>query len=216
MWLPIKRTIIRMSGRGVGKGAGDKQMTKYLGIGNPEPEDDIKATKEKYLKCIKEISKNLGKVKDSDFEITEERKREIQRLEARDGKIVVAIGGTSREDEGDGDIPKSVIEMRRKLKGNVTGYGTLVGVTEQYVVVSRTVAMCSGNVRCACDASPDEHTRPCGYSVDIKHDPPVPVIISVFDTGNGKALVCPRCKGMRLHGDNGSQNCKADQVRRLR
>ena len=95
-----------------------------------------------------------------------------------------------------GDVPKSVIEMRRQLEGLVTGYGTLVGVTEQYVVVSRTVAVCSGNVRCACDASPDEHTRPCGYSVDIKHNPPVPVIVSVFDTGNGKALVCPRCKGI--------------------
>ena len=73
-----------------------------------------------------------------------------------------------------GDGPKSVIEMRRQLEGLVTGYGTLVGVTEQYVVISRTTATCSGNVRCACDAIPDEHTRPCGYSVDIKHDPPYP------------------------------------------
>ena len=24
----------------------------------------------------------------------------------------------------------------------------------------------------------------------------IPVIVSVFDTGNGKALVCPRCKGI--------------------
>ena len=95
-----------------------------------------------------------------------------------------------------GDGPKSVIEMRRQLEGPITGYGTLVGVSEQYVVVSRTTATCSGNVRCACDADPNEHTRPCGYSVDIKHNPPVAVIVSVFDTGNGKALVCPRCKGI--------------------
>jgi DNA replicative helicase MCM subunit Mcm2 (Cdc46/Mcm family) len=92
--------------------------------------------------------------------------------------------------------PLSVVRMRQQLAGQIIGYGTLVGVTEQYVVVSRTTAICSGNIRCACDAAPDEHTRPCGYAVDIKHHPPVPVIVSVFDTGNGKSLVCPRCKGI--------------------
>ena len=94
------------------------------------------------------------------------------------------------------DRPKSVIEMRRQLEGPVTGYGKLVGFSEQYVVVSRTMAKCSGNVRCVCDANPDEHTRPCGYSVDMKYNPAVPIIVSLFDTGNGKALVCPRCKGI--------------------
>lgn len=92
--------------------------------------------------------------------------------------------------------PKSVLEMKRQLEGPIIGYGKLVGFSEQYVVISRTTAVCTGNVRCACDASPDEHMRPCGYSVDIKHTPPVPVIISVFDSGNGKSLVCPRCKGI--------------------
>jgi hypothetical protein len=92
--------------------------------------------------------------------------------------------------------PKSVLEMKRQLTGSVTGYGKLIGFSEQYVVVSRTKAECSGNIRCACDASPVEHTRPCSYSADIKHNPPVPIVISVFDTGNGKSLVCPRCKGI--------------------
>lgn len=92
--------------------------------------------------------------------------------------------------------PKTVIEMRRQLEAPISGYGKLIGFSEQYVVVSRITAQCTGNVRCACDAVPDEHTRPCGYSVDIKHNPPAPVMISVFDTGNGKSLICPRCKGI--------------------
>jgi len=92
--------------------------------------------------------------------------------------------------------PKSVLEMKRQLEGDVTGYGKLIGFSEQYVVVSRTTAECTSNVRCACDASPIEHARPCGYAVDIKYNPPVPIIISIFDTGNGKSIVCPRCKGI--------------------
>src|SRR6476620_11326871 len=61
-----------------------------LGIGEPEPEtdEDRKKIKEKHLKRIKRISKDL-QVKESDFEITEEQKREIKRQEAKEGKVVV-------------------------------------------------------------------------------------------------------------------------------
>ena len=58
-----------------------------LGIGEDEEEQTKTKTKEKHLKRIKKISKGIGKAKAE--ELTEEQKREIQRLEARDGKIVV-------------------------------------------------------------------------------------------------------------------------------
>jgi hypothetical protein len=103
---------------------------------------------------------------------------------------------TKQKSQEKKEKPLSVLEMKRKLEGHVTGYGKLVGFSEQYVVVSRTIAVCKGEVSCACDASDSMHTRPCGYNVDTKHNPPIPIIISIFDTGNGKPLVCPRCKGI--------------------
>ncbi len=60
-----------------------------LGIGEPEDENTKMKIKEKHLMRIKKISKDL-EVKESGFEITEEQKREIKRLEAKDGKVVVA------------------------------------------------------------------------------------------------------------------------------
>jgi DNA replicative helicase MCM subunit Mcm2 (Cdc46/Mcm family) len=66
--------------------------------------------------------------------------------------------------------------------------------------VSSINAVCSGSVKCACDASKGEHERPCGYRLQIdcteeNNRPPTPVTISIFDTGNGRPSICPKCKG---------------------
>ena len=70
---PIEMGISKMTDLGIGENRGENK-----------DEDKGKAPE-----AIKKISKEIGKVKESDFEITEEQKREIQRQEARDGKIVV-------------------------------------------------------------------------------------------------------------------------------
>ena len=70
----------------------DIDMTD-LGIG--EDEETKTKTKEKHLKRIKRISKGLGKAKVVD--LTEDQKREIQRLEARDGKVVVGKNQIQRQ-----------------------------------------------------------------------------------------------------------------------
>ena len=57
-----------------------------LGIG--ETDEEKTKIKEKHLKRIKKISKDL-EIKESDFKITEEQKRAIQKLEAKEGKVVV-------------------------------------------------------------------------------------------------------------------------------
>ena len=54
-----------------------------------ETDEQIKAIKERNLKHIAEISKDIGKVTTADFKITKEQKNEIKRLEAKDGKIVL-------------------------------------------------------------------------------------------------------------------------------
>ena len=133
--------------------------------------------RERHRKFIAEISKDIN----YNFTPTateEEREQEYQELfrkeELKYGKIVRAAPTEKTKTEQKIIKPKSVVEMRRQLVGPVTGYGIIVGVTEQYVVVSRTTAMCSGQVRCACDAVREEHMRPCGYSVDTRHNPPVP------------------------------------------
>lgn len=48
-----------------------------------------KAIKDKSLEHIKKISKDIGKVKAEDFEVTEEQRNEIKKLEAKYGKIVI-------------------------------------------------------------------------------------------------------------------------------
>ena len=90
-----------------------------LGIG--ESRGRKKETKEKHLKRIKKISKGLGKIKESDFEITEEQKREIKRQEAKEGKIVVAENNEDKDEKlptlttykysknGKGDLYESVL-----------------------------------------------------------------------------------------------------------
>ena len=76
-----------------------------LGINESEPEDEETNTKikQKHLKSIKNKSKDFRDVKESDFsEITEEQRREIKRLEAKVGKVVVKKDkGEEDEDEDD-------------------------------------------------------------------------------------------------------------------
>ena len=92
-----------------------------LGIGECEPEDENTKTKkkEKALKRIKKISKDL-EVKESDFEITEEQKREIQRLEAKDGKVVVRKTEDEEEDEDEDEKKTKAKELVLEIAtGNI-------------------------------------------------------------------------------------------------
>lgn len=96
--------------------------------------------------------------------------------------------------------PLSVLEMKQVKEGPVTGYGRVVAVGEQFQAVSQINAVCNGLIPCACDVSDGEHERHCGYTLHVDFtlggkQPPSPVIISLFDPGNGKPQVCPRCKG---------------------
>ena len=92
-----------------------------LGIG--ETDEEKTKIKEKHLKRIKKISKDL-EVKESDFKITEEQKRVIQKLEAKEGKVVVLHY----------DKVISVLEAKRKHQGNWRIIGKIVTVSEMYVI----------------------------------------------------------------------------------
>lgn len=90
--------------------------------------------------------------------------------------------------------------MKKVKEGPIKGCGRVVAVGEQYQAVSQINAICNGMVPCACDASQDEHERRCNFILHIDYTvensrPPTPVILSLFDTGNGKPQICPRCKG---------------------
>ena len=67
-----------------------------LGIGE-DPDEEKRKTQEKHRKRIKKISKNIGRPIAAD--LTEEQKREVQRLEARDGKVVVKKDKDEDEDD---------------------------------------------------------------------------------------------------------------------
>lgn len=112
-----------------------------LGIGEPEPEDEIKATKEKHLKSIKKKTKNLRKLKGSDFsEPTADQKRDVQKLEAKEGKVVLkkAKDAKGRNDEAciavDGFKPLSVLGAKRKHEGTWRIIGKIVTVSNMYVI----------------------------------------------------------------------------------
>ena len=92
--------------------------------------------------------------------------------------------------------PLSVLEMKKVKEGLVKGCGRIVAIGEQYQAVSQISAICNALVPCACDASEDEHERRCGYKLHIDYTvkysrPPTPIILSIFDTGNGKPQLCP-------------------------
>lgn len=83
----------------------------------------------------------------------------------------------------------SVLEVKRIHDGYVTVVGTIVSLSEQYVVISRMQTQCTNTE--------------CLVMHDEKHDPPVPTIIAQFDPGNGRPLICPKCKsgGFRVKFD---------------
>ncbi len=120
--------------------------------------------------------------------------------------------------------PKSVLEMKQVKEGPVKGCGRIVGVGEQYQAVSRIDAECDAYVDCRCKVNTpggvvDEntHERPCGYKLYIDYTvdnsrPPTPVIISAFDTGNGKPQVCPRCKQYDIRVEIGYRRAKLIQL----
>ena len=117
-----------------------------------------KEIKEKHLKHIADISKDIPKVTTADFKITKEQKNEIKRLEAKDGKIVlnnedeikrkkIAINKYSgngrlplRESVVIGDVTKFVTLQ------NIEGNGTIEPTFSEEIQTSTDILVPKGTI----------------------------------------------------------------------
>ena len=96
-----------------------------------------KAIKDKSLEHIKKISKDIGKVKAEDFEVTEEQRNEIKKLEAKYGKIVIK---KDRDNDKEKRIPTlTTYKYSKNGKGNLYE-SVLIGGQPCFITYNHTTS----------------------------------------------------------------------------
>src|SRR6476619_2439857 len=96
-------------------------------------DEEVEKIREENRRHIAEITKELPKITKTDFEITKEQKREIKRLEAKYGKVVVTTAGENTKTQSE-YMQLSVLEAKRKHSGTWKIIGKIVTVSEMYVI----------------------------------------------------------------------------------
>ena len=75
---------------------------------------------------------------------------------------------------------KSVFEAKRIHSGNITVLGTIVSLSDLYVVVSKTKWHCDNDY--------------CNFNGEMSHNPPLSLPMTGFDSTDEKPTLCPKCK----------------------